>query len=69
MADFPLTSRDRLDRISDVVEAEINWPQALRATENSAAVSALRSIVLGGLRTRLWRSTAWLQPCRRIHCG
>ena len=57
MADFPLTCRDRLDNISDVVETEINWPEALRATENSAAVSALRRILLDGLRIALRERT------------
>ena len=57
MADFPLTFRDRLDNISDVVETEINWPEALRATENSAAVSALRRILLDGLRIALRERT------------
>jgi len=56
-ADFPLTFRDRLDNLSDVVETEINWPQALRATENSAAVSALRRILLDGLRIALRERT------------
>jgi RNA polymerase sigma-70 factor (ECF subfamily) len=57
MADFPLTFRDRLDNISDVVETEINWPEALRATENSDAVSALRRILLDGLRIALRERT------------
>ena len=56
-ADFPLTVRDRLDNISDVVETEINWPEALRATENSDAVSALRRILLDGLRIALRERT------------
>jgi len=56
-ADFPLTVRDRLDNISDVVETEINWPAALRATENSDAVSALRRILLDGLRIALCKRT------------
>src|SRR5690349_10626327 len=56
-ADFPLTVRDRIDSISDVVETEINWPEALRATENSAAVSALRRILLDGLRIALRERT------------
>src|SRR5215470_8068646 len=53
----PLTLPDRLDSISGVVEAEINWPEALRATENSAAVSALRRTVLDGLRIALRERT------------
>jgi RNA polymerase sigma-70 factor (ECF subfamily) len=53
MADFPLTFRDRLDSLPDVVETEINWPEALRATENSDAVTALRRILLNGLRIAL----------------
>ncbi len=57
MADFPLTFRDRLDNIPNVVETEINWPEALRATENSAAVSALRRILLDGLRIALRERT------------
>jgi RNA polymerase sigma-70 factor (ECF subfamily) len=52
-ADFPLTFRDQLDNVSEVVKTEINWPEALRATENCAAVSALRSILLDGLRIAL----------------
>jgi RNA polymerase sigma-70 factor (ECF subfamily) len=56
-ADFPLTVRDRLDNISDVIETEINWPEALRATENSATVSALRRILLDGLRIALRERT------------
>ena len=56
-ADFPLTFRDRLDNIPDVVETEINWPEALRVTENSAAVSALRRILLDGLRIALRERT------------
>ena len=56
-ADFPLTFRDRLDNIPDVVETEINWPEALRATENSDAVSALRRILLDGLRIALRERT------------
>ena len=52
-ADFPLTLHDRIDKVSDVVETEINWPEALRASENSDAVSALRHIVLDGLRIAL----------------
>jgi RNA polymerase sigma-70 factor (ECF subfamily) len=56
-ADFPLTSRDRPDNISDVVETEINWPEALRAAENSDAVSALRRILLDGLRIALRERT------------
>lgn len=57
MADFPLTFRDRLDRIFDVLETEINWPEALRGTENSDAVSALRRILLDGLRIALRERT------------
>jgi len=57
LVDFPLTCRDRLANISDVVETEINWPEALRATENSAAVSALRRILLDGLRIALRERT------------
>jgi RNA polymerase sigma-70 factor (ECF subfamily) len=56
-ADFPLTFSDRLDNIPDVVETEINWPEALRATENSDAVSALRRILLDGLRIALRQRT------------
>lgn len=56
-ADFPLTFRDRQDNISDVVATKINWPEALRATENSAAVSALRRILLDGLRIALRERT------------
>ena len=56
-ADLPLTFRDRLDNMPDVVETEINWPEALRATENSAAVSALRRILLDGLRIALRERT------------
>jgi RNA polymerase sigma-70 factor (ECF subfamily) len=57
MTDFPLTFRDRLDSLSEVVETEINWPKALRATENSDAVSALRRILLDGLRIALRERT------------
>ena len=57
MADFPLTLRDRQDNVSHVVETEINWPEALRATENSAAVSELRRILLDGLRIALRERT------------
>jgi len=56
-ADFPLTFRNRLDNMPDVVETEINWPEALRATENSDAVSALRRILLDGLRIALRERT------------
>jgi RNA polymerase sigma-70 factor (ECF subfamily) len=57
MADCPLTFHDRQDNISEVVEAEINWPKALRATKNSDAVSALRRILLHGLRIALHERT------------
>src|SRR5947207_4294539 len=57
MADFPLTFRDRLDNVSDVVETGINWPEALCARENSDAVSALRRILLDGLRIALRERT------------
>jgi RNA polymerase sigma-70 factor (ECF subfamily) len=57
MADFPLTFRDRLDNISDVLETGINWPEALRATDNSDAVSTLRRILLDGLRIALCERT------------
>jgi RNA polymerase sigma-70 factor (ECF subfamily) len=57
MADFPLTFHNRKDNISDVVEAEINWPEALRATQNSDAVSALRRILFDGLRIALRERT------------
>ncbi len=36
-----------------MTEADINWPQALRAAENSAAVGGLRGVVLDGLRIAL----------------
>jgi RNA polymerase sigma-70 factor (ECF subfamily) len=36
-----------------VIESEINWPEALRAEENSAAVSKLRVVLLNGLRIAL----------------
>ena len=56
-ADFPLTFCDRMAKMPDVVETEINWPEALRATENSDAVSALRRILLDGLRIALRERT------------
>lgn len=62
LADFRLTLRDRLDNMSEVVETEINWPEELRATENSAAVSALRSILLNGLRIALRERTDVNEP-------
>jgi RNA polymerase sigma-70 factor (ECF subfamily) len=43
--------------VLDVVETEINWPAALRTSENSAAVSDLRSILLNGLRIALRERT------------
>ena len=36
-----------------MIETEINWPEALRAAENSAAVSELRGVLLNGLRLAL----------------
>jgi RNA polymerase sigma-70 factor (ECF subfamily) len=36
-----------------VVESEVNWPEALRAADNSAAVASLRGILLKGLRIAL----------------
>src|SRR5262249_5371764 len=48
-----LASRRRFDKLALVVESEIDWLKALRATDNSAAVSDLRAILLNGLRVGL----------------
>jgi RNA polymerase sigma-70 factor, ECF subfamily len=48
-----LASRFWSDKIPLVVETEINWPEALRAADNSSAVSELRGILLNGLRVAL----------------
>src|SRR5215831_10395535 len=57
MTDFPLTCCHRPGSVSEGVEAEINWPEALRASKNSDAVSALRRILLDGLRIALRERT------------
>ena len=36
-----------------MIETEINWPEALRAADNSAAVSELRGLLINGLRIAL----------------
>ena len=41
------------DNVPPMVTGEIDWSAALRATDNAAAVSELRTVVLGGLRAAL----------------
>ena len=50
---FALAYCNNSDSISRVVETEINWPEALREADNSRAVTALRAVVLNGLRIAL----------------
>jgi RNA polymerase sigma-70 factor, ECF subfamily len=50
-----LASCSRPDKFPLVAETEIDWPEALRGTdeENSAAIGALRGFLLNGLRVAL----------------
>ena len=48
-----LAGRRRFDKLALVVESEIDWLKALRAADNSAAVSELRAILMNGLRVGL----------------
>lgn len=50
---FALAGRNGFDKLGLVVESEVDWPKALRAADNSAAVSDLREILLNGLRVGL----------------
>lgn len=43
----------RQAKFSGMVTSEINWPEALRATDNSEALAELRGILLNGLRVAL----------------
>jgi RNA polymerase sigma-70 factor, ECF subfamily len=52
-----LAGRRRFDKLALVVESEIDWRKALRAADNSAAVSELRAILLNGLRVGLRNRT------------
>ena len=50
---FALAFFNNSDSVPPVVETEINWPEALRAADNSRTVTALRGVVINGLRIAL----------------
>ena|SRR5215471_10174360 len=52
-----LAARRGFDKLALVVEGEIDWLKALRAADNSGAVSDLRVILLNGLRVGLRNCT------------
>lgn len=50
---FVLACRAACDKLRRVVSGEVNWLAALRAADNSAAVTELRAVLLNGLRAAL----------------